>query len=510
MGVSGAESHGRMIEIPVCYGGEHGPDLVETAALRSMTPERLIELHTSTEYGVRFLGFSPGFAYLAGLPEAIHAPRLATPRPRIAAGSVGIAGSQTGIYPQATPGGWRLIGRTPLRMFDAARAEADGGATLVNLGDRVRFVAIPPERFEELHQKDAAFGSSMGAGKHTRVEHRRDACATRTVQTSPAITIIHPGHFTTIQDLGRPGHAAFGVPRSGAADHLSLRLGNRLVGNPDSAAALEMTLFGCTIECDASITIAITGSDAAATITRSNGSIVEIPRNQPVTLNPHERLKIAAMRTDARGYLCLAGGIDVPVVLGSRSTHVASGIGGFDGRALRAGDRLQLGHTTHAPATGSSTRDAASFVLDEIHDPTLILTPGPHAAIIPSIIARLSSAALTVTERADRSGIRLRSDVPLGTPPGDLLTEPMLPGGGSMQLTPSGEVIILGPDGPTTGGYPVIASVAEVCMPALGQLAPGDEVLCDFVTETAARSTAAAQLARLDELLPPVPDSDSA
>jgi KipI family sensor histidine kinase inhibitor len=139
----------RQVEIPVCYGGEDGPDLGDVAALHGMTPTQAIELHASTSYLVYFLGFVPGFAYLGELPEALVTPRLARPRRRVPAGSVGIAGSQTGVYPFATPGGWRLLGRTPTSMF---RMDRDG-LSLLSLGDRVRFIPISREQFAALERK---------------------------------------------------------------------------------------------------------------------------------------------------------------------------------------------------------------------------------------------------------------------------------------------------------------------------------------------------------------------
>jgi inhibitor of KinA len=133
----------RIIEVPVVYGGECGPDLCETAALCRMSVERFIELHASVSYRVYFLGFSPGFAYLGEVLEEISAPRLSVPRREVPAGSVGIAGRQTGVYPAASPGGWRIVGRTPLRMFDAGREPM----SLVSPGDRVRFRAVAGEEF---------------------------------------------------------------------------------------------------------------------------------------------------------------------------------------------------------------------------------------------------------------------------------------------------------------------------------------------------------------------------
>lgn len=139
----------RQVEIPVCYGGEFGPDLADVCAIHGMTPAQAIELHSSTSYLVYFLGFVPGFAYLGELPEALVTPRLATPRRAVPAGSVGIAGSQTGVYPFATPGGWRLLGRTPIAMF---RSDRDS-LNLLSIGDRVRFIPISRERFAALENQ---------------------------------------------------------------------------------------------------------------------------------------------------------------------------------------------------------------------------------------------------------------------------------------------------------------------------------------------------------------------
>ena len=139
----------RLVEIPVCYGEEFGPDLAEVCAIHGLTPAQAIELHASAEYLVYFLGFVPGFAYLGELPEALATPRLAVPRRRVPAGSVGVAGNQTGVYPFSTPGGWRLIGRTPVAMFRDERE----GLSLLSIGDRVRFAPISEERFGALEKE---------------------------------------------------------------------------------------------------------------------------------------------------------------------------------------------------------------------------------------------------------------------------------------------------------------------------------------------------------------------
>jgi inhibitor of KinA len=148
----GDKSPAREMVIPVCYGGEYGPDLAEVAAHAGLDERATVALHSGARYRVHAVGFAPGFPYLAGLPEKLHAPRRATPRTRVPAGSVGIGGAQTGVYPVATPGGWQLIGRTPLSLF---LPENEREPAWLQPGDRVRFQPISPEEFAALFQKSS-------------------------------------------------------------------------------------------------------------------------------------------------------------------------------------------------------------------------------------------------------------------------------------------------------------------------------------------------------------------
>lgn len=143
---------GRRIEIPVCYGGDYGPDLADVAAHAGLSEEAVITLHSGGDYVVAMIGFLPGFPYLLGLDPRLAMPRLSTPRPEVRAGAVGIGGAQTGIYPQQSPGGWRLIGRTPEQLFDSSRVEP----SLLQPGDRVRFVAIAAPDFKRLQREQPA------------------------------------------------------------------------------------------------------------------------------------------------------------------------------------------------------------------------------------------------------------------------------------------------------------------------------------------------------------------
>lgn len=142
----------RIVEIPVCYGGEFGPDMGNVVAHTGLSEEEVVRLHTQHDYLIDMLGFLPGFAYLGGLDERLHTPRLATPRTRIEAGSVGIGGAQTGVYPLASPGGWQIIGRTPIRPYDPDRARP----ILYEAGDYLRFVPISPEEYATIEAQLAA------------------------------------------------------------------------------------------------------------------------------------------------------------------------------------------------------------------------------------------------------------------------------------------------------------------------------------------------------------------
>jgi inhibitor of KinA len=139
-------SKGRLIEVPVCYGDDYGPDLFDVAAYHSTSPEEVIKRHSQPDYLVAFIGFSPGFPYLLGLAPSLATPRLNTPRQKVPAGSVGIGGEQTGIYPSESPAGWRIVGRTPLRLFDLDKVNP----CLFAAGDSLRFVPVSSEQFLEI------------------------------------------------------------------------------------------------------------------------------------------------------------------------------------------------------------------------------------------------------------------------------------------------------------------------------------------------------------------------
>jgi len=198
----------RVVEIPVMYGGADGPDLAAVAIHVGLGEEEVVARHAGAEYRVRAIGFAPGFPDLSGLPAELTTPRRATPRTKVAAGSVGIGGAQTGVYPWESPGGWQIIGRTELKLFDAARAEP----ALLKVGDRVKFRGVEPR-----------FGAPTNVGEKSR---RIDDTGTDSCVGD--LRILNAGMHTTVQDLGRVGQRAAGVPLSGAMDALAARVANLL------------------------------------------------------------------------------------------------------------------------------------------------------------------------------------------------------------------------------------------------------------------------------------------
>ncbi len=276
------------------------------------------------------------------------------------------------------------------------------------------------------------------------------------------LTIIRPGMLTTVQDCGRWGFQARGVPVSGAMDVFSHRLANALVGNSGDSATLEATLIGPEMQFEASSTVAITGAEFRVTL---DGASVAMNRAfiAPAgsTLTFGHRLK------GARAYVAVAGGIDVPAVLGSRATHVMSGMGGLDGRALRAGDVLR---------TGSDPLQAMTKIVVGA-DPVIELPDGGARLRViagPAGLGPITSHRYTVSARSDRMGYRLDGPDAVETLSGEMISTPVPTG--AIQITPAGQPILLMTDHATTGGYAIAATVITADLSLAGQLAPGDWV----------------------------------
>lgn len=297
----------------------------------------------------------------------------------------------------------------------------------------------------------------------------------------PTIRVLSPGFLTTIQDLGRPGCAHLGVSASGAADPVALRFGNLLVGNDENTPALELTLVGGTFEFEADTIIAITGSDFEP---RCRGQMV--PLWTSYLGRAGDRLEFGSTKTGARCYVCVRGGIECPRVLGSASTHLLTGIGGFNGRALRRGDILKVGPA--GIGSGFVPRSVSADVLKRImRSGPLRITHGPQSSYFTDEAhSTLTSSVYTVSEESDRMGLRLRGPLLNRVRKKEMITEGVSLG--AIQVPENGQPIILFVDHQTTGGYPKIANIISADLYRVGQLKPRDDVQFEIVTIDTARS----------------------
>jgi antagonist of KipI len=302
------------------------------------------------------------------------------------------------------------------------------------------------------------------------------------------IQVLAPGLLTTVQDLGREGFGPMGVSPSGAADAISLRIGNRLVGNAEGAAGLEMTLLGGTFVLPEGGILALTGSDFGASLDE-----------KPVELwasfeaHPGQTLLLGPTHSGARCYLCVRGGIEVKDFLGSASTHLLSGLGGHEGRALRKGDVLKIGETNGAYRRKTAAADALERISSR---KVLRVTPGPQSDWFPEPAQEIFYASTyRVAEESNRMGLRLEgAAVPEGSG-GMMITEGVSIG--AVQIPSGGLPIILFVEQQTTGGYAKIANVISPDLSSLGQLRPRDEIRFERV----GWETARALLVEQEELL---------
>ena len=374
-------------------------------------------------------------------------PRRSVPRTRVPAGSVAISDRYTSVYPVTSPGGWHLLGRTPMTMWDVERQPP----ALLAPGTRVRF-----EQVAEMATEHATEIVNLPAARGT----------TRILadESSAAIEVLGPGPLTTIQDLGRAGLAAVGVGASGAADRGSLRLANRLVGNAEDAAALELTYGGLRVRFKTAATFALTGAPCPASVDDH-----EVAMDSPVNVRAGQQLAIGMPSEGLRTYLAVRGGIDIAAVLGSRSTDMLSGIGP---PILEAGTRLPIGHRVEGfPNVDIAPRRHG----DGLGAAVLRVLPGPRDDwFLPEALDTLGTATFVVTNDSNRVGARLAGPALTRRVHEELPSEGVV--SGALQAPPDGRPILFLADHPVTGGYPVIAVVIAADLDRAAQLRAGDAV----------------------------------
>ncbi len=472
----------RTVTIPVCYGGEYGPDMDVVCRRSGLSEQEVARRHAAAVYRCSMLGFLPGFPYLTGLDPQLATPRLATPRATVPAGSVGIAGAQTGVYPVSSPGGWNIIGRTPLTLFDPSCLQP----VLVQAGDSIVFSPISVHEFETQRSHEFTCYPQICDIR----ESERAGC-----------DVLEPGMLTVVQDDGRRGLQHAGVPVSGAMDRQALALGNILVGNGEGTAALEMTLSGPCLAVTADALVAVTGADMGLQVDGRDA-----PAWTAVLVRSGSIISMTGCAdTGCRAWLCVAGGIDVPSVLGSHSTLLRSALGGFRGRPLHTGDHLFF-HTLNPcdrrlDGFSCPTELRPSYSSDA-PVPTL---PGPQIhSLTPMAQQAFLSAAWIVGDASDRMGCRLegpRLDVVAGA---DVISE-VVPEG-AVEIVGSGLPIIMLADHQTTGGYVKPFVVAAASLGWLAQRRPGDSIhfrmcsLDDAQEMLREQSTAKRELTRLQAI----------
>ena len=478
----------RCVEIPVHYGG---PDLERVAHHAGLSPEAVIERHHQGRYRVLCLGFAPGFPYLGGLDAALATPRLASPRPRVPAGSVAIGGDHTGIYSIPSPGGWNLIGQTSTALFDPHSADLEKMFRL-RAGDRVSFVPVyGPVGTEALSLTE---GGQSRESPDTALMTTALGKRIHSPEGEPILRILEPGLGVSLQDAGRPGFRRFGVPTSGTMDPVTATWANRLLDNPPDATVLEFCLQGQRLEALRDGWIAVCGGSH--------------PRGQApyraFRVRAGESLNFGPGDSGVWTYLAVPGGFRAEAFLGSRSTNPRAGIG----RTLRSGDLILRNPAGdwHPPASVAARGVSPDQWLTDRDTGPLRVWPGPQwEQFDAESQRRLFETEWRVTSQCDRVGYRLRSnrDAPSGTNrptttrPGpnhdrtDKVPEPPAPGGldwiggslisepvltGSIQVPADGQPIVTLHDGPTLGGYPKIAWIDPRDLPRLVQRRPGQPI----------------------------------
>jgi antagonist of KipI len=477
------------VTIPVVYGGEYGPDLEEVARRTGLSAREVARRHAAGLYRVQMIGFAPGFGYLEGLDPSLATPRRDAPRPQVPAGSVGIAGEQTGVYPRVLPGGWQIIGRTPLQLW----RPATGRPSLLVPGGGVRFAAAgwgrtgwrraeARARLEEERQVriDA---EGLGRAGEERLGFRTGRCGPPVTLVAHVLAV---GPWDTIQDGGRWAFSRLGVPESGVLDWPALVAANRAVGNRPGDAGLEATYGGLEIRFTLDVAIAL-GPGARATLEGRS-----IPAGRPVLAREGQILTLEA-GIYPRTYLALGGGgLACPRILGSRSTYTPAEMGGQAGRRLRAGDDLFGFAAEWEGEEASLKNDSPTVGGPQRSDPALGLpvtevraVPGPQDHLFSlASVAALFEREWRVLGLSDRRACLLD-----GTP----LCAPVAGGvsdgtpAGSIQVPPSGLPIVLLADHQTTGGYARIATVIAPDLCLLARAWPQGRVRFRRITTSEAR-----------------------
>lgn len=313
--------------------------------------------------------------------------------------------------------------------------------------------------------------------------------------TAGCLDVVAPGLMTSVQDLGRLGSQALGMPVAGATDAIALRIANAVVGNPENTAALEIGYLGPTLVAASDGVRVVLGGKAKLTLQPAGGGEARSVKPwRSLLLKRGDKLAIGAVEEGGVAYLAVAGGFAVPAFMGSLSTYMRSGLGGFEGRALKAGDRLPL----NTVAAEGDERELAEEI-DYGSGPVRVVLGPQDDRFTAQGIATFLSATYTVTKEADRMGIRLDGETVEHTRGADIASEGVVTG--SIQVPGNGKPIILMADRQTTGGYTKIATVISADLPRVGRMKPGDTLQFTAVEVSVAETARRAQEKQVRRLI---------
>ncbi|MFC3568090.1 5-oxoprolinase subunit B/C family protein [Paracoccus simplex] len=418
------------VELPVTYDGE---DLADVAAHMGLTEAEVIAAHQETTWQVAFCGFAPGFAYMTCDDVRFDLPRRPAPRTRIPAGSVALAGRFCGVYPQETPGGWQLIGRTEVPMWDLSRDPP----ALLRPGMRCRFVA--------------------------RKADIRPSAAIPQPQPESGLRVLATAFPIVFQDEGRPGQGGQGVSVSGALDLGAARRANRAAGNPSDAPVLEITLGPVRLRADQPMTLALTGAAQASVAGHA------IPRGAAFAVDAGDEIAIDPPGAGMRSYLALRGGFRVAPVLGSAATDTLAHVGPDP---VAAGAVLAAAHRPAVAAAAPEPEPALPKPGDLVELP---VTLGPRTDwFTPEMVQHFLTQEWLVTPQSSRVGIRLQGEAVTRADATELPSEGTETG--AVQIPHSGQPVLFLADHPLTGGYPVIATLRPEALDLAGQIPPGARI----------------------------------
>ncbi|AQT45558.1 sensor histidine kinase inhibitor, KipI family [Bartonella apihabitans] len=469
----GQQKSGKLVEIPVVYDGE---DLDDVAAILKIDREEVIRRHVESHYQVAFCGFAPGFAYLTGGDPIFNVPRRASPRKSIPAGSVALAGKFGGVYPQPSPGGWQLIGRTNVKMFDLDRDPP----SLLKPGDRVHFVDVTKDYSAHsegvtsfsFSRNDEAGVTKTGSGaeateigKTTGIgktgSHDNAGISVPETSLTPEedavfklVTTLMP---VTFQDRGRLFQSSQGLSPSGALDQKAMANANRLVGNSLEQPVLEFTYGNARIKALQPSVIAFTGANLPITIKSAKGKVFVFEKNIPLAIDEGDEIILGRPLAGFRNYMALRGGFKVEPVLKSASFDSLSNLGP---KPLSAGDNIFIANNSALRPVLLSLDDP--YFLPEAGDNVVLdVVMGPRTDwFTEQSIAMFLEKHWQVTSASNRIGIRLQSDTRLERSRSDELpSEGTVTG--AIEVPANGEPVLFLRDRPVTGGYPVIANLVE-------------------------------------------------